>query len=119
MSRKNNLFGVLFFLASFIIFSACEEDEDNNGNEDENAQLENNLVGTWKYDNPSDYYWYQFKFNADSTGKRTDADGQVDSFTYTFTETEIDCSDGIWLTMEYSIIKDTNLVIFNDTLVKQ
>lgn len=116
MKKNKILISIFIMLFGIFAFNACEEDNSDNNDTD---QLENNLIGTWKYESANDSYWYQFEFNADSTGQRTDAEDQVDNFTYTFTKTEIDFSGGIERTVEYSIVDDTQLLMFGDTLIKQ
>lgn len=115
---KKNKISISVFIVLFGIFafSACEEDNSNNNDTD---QLENNLIGTWTYERATDDYWYQFEFNVDSTGQRTDAENQVDNFIYTFTKSEIKFLAGIKRTIDYSIVDDTTLHIFGDTLIKQ
>jgi len=95
---------------------SCEKDD----NEPKQEDLENKLIGTWKYESKTDYYWYQFVFNEDLTGKRTDGDNEDDDFTYTFTSEKVDFTSGFpYGEYKYSIDDNSQLIIFGDTLVKQ
>lgn len=93
---------------------SCEKDDN------EPEQLTNKLIGTWKGESKTDYYWYQLIFNEDLTGNRTDADNEDDDFTYTFTSEKINFTSGFpFGEFNYSIIDNSQLVIFGDTLLKQ
>ncbi|MBL3657567.1 hypothetical protein [Fulvivirga sediminis] len=107
-------------MAIFVVLMlvACDSDDDS---VDEN--LENNFIGTWRGESAD--YWYQFVFNEDLTGNRTDSDKEYDDFTYTFTADEIDFTTGFPEgKYDYKFLNDKTLVLYfytddPDTLIKQ
>jgi hypothetical protein len=107
---------VLFAMA----LSSCEKESNDENKKEEPTVIPNKLVGTWRFESSTNFYWYEMKFNLDSTGTRIDADNENDIFTYTYTETELKFTSGFpFGRHDYKVIKDTLLVLFNDTLRKK
>lgn len=107
-----------FIFSAFIIvfisltFSSCKKKEE------EEPVEQNKLVGTWKWTSDLDYYWFRMVFRADLTGNRTDADSANDNFTYTYTDYKITFTGFPNGEYNYTIINDTKLVLFGDTMLK-
>ena len=114
MKKLKPLLTFAFIASAFI---ACEKEEEKPAVPD---SMTNPLIGTWRYEpqDPADYYWYQYKFNEDLTGLRSDADKEEVYFNYTYTKTEINFDES-GTSPKYSIIDNNKLVIFGDTLSKQ
>lgn len=115
---KNFLwFGIVLFAMAL---SSCEKETNDENMKEEPTVITNKLVGTWRFESSTNNYWYEMKFNLDSTGTRIDADNENDIFTYTYTETELNFTSGFPNGRhDYKVIKDTFLVLFNDTLSKK
>ncbi len=79
-------------------------------------QDDNYLIGSWRFDRPD--YWYQFTFNEDLTGRRIDADNEVEDFTYTYTNNKVKFITGFNEEVDYKIDGST-LTLFGNQLIKQ
>ncbi len=102
-------------LVSAILFGCSKSDDST-----QVQNTSNNIVGTWKWENPTDYYWYEYTFNSDYTGWRTDADSELDSFTYQLDATQINFVSGFPSgRYDYTLVDPQRLKLFNDTLIKQ
>jgi hypothetical protein len=108
--------GIVFFAMAL---SSCEKESNDGNKQEEPTVIPNKLVGKWRFESSINNYFYEMKFNLDSTGTRVDADNENDTFTYTYTETELNFTSGFpFGRHDYKVIKDTLLVLFNDTLTK-
>jgi VCBS repeat-containing protein len=80
-------------------------------------QNDNPLIGTWRYETAT--FWFQYIFNSDLTGNRTDFDNEDDDFTYTYTNDKVNFTSGFPNgEYDYEIVGNA-LIIFGDTLIRQ
>lgn len=112
--KKLSILILLFSLLLPLCMTSCDKDDNK-----EETKLVNQLIGTWKYQSPDDYYWYQFTFNENLTGVRDDADGDHDEFTYTFSSTEINFTSDFPSGKYTYSITNNQLNIFGNILIKQ
>lgn len=105
---------VTFLLLSLLVLVSCGKDEP----KDQNL-IKNNLIGAWRFEDTTDGFSYELKFNEDLTGNRIDSEGDDDNFTYTFTDKKINFTSGFPSgEYDYSIVNG-KLMLFGDALTKQ
>lgn len=105
---------VKFLLFIVLVAFSCGKDEP----KDQDVLI-NTLIGTWRFEDSTDNFSYELKFNENLTGNRIDSEGDDDNFTYTFTDKKINFTSG-FPSGEYNYsIANGKLMLFGDTLTKQ
>lgn len=83
--------------------------------------VENNIIGTWKYEKPDKSFWFQMIFNKDLSGNRTDSDGENNNFIYSIiSEDEVNFTSGFPNgKYNYYLLGSDKLILFGDTLIRK